>query len=114
MRTRSLLVLSAVALALTGCGDSSGDAAAGSTAGSSSDGGELTGTLTVFAAASLTDVFTDLGNRLEQDNPGLDVRFNFAGSSALATQLTEGAPADLFASANEAQMTVVTDADLPA
>ena len=58
----------------------------------SSSGGDLSGTLTVFAAASLTDVFTDLGNQLEKANPGLDVRFNFAGSSALATQITQGAP----------------------
>ena len=117
MRTRALLALPAAALlALTACGGtSSGDTAAGgsSSAGSSSGGG-LTGTLTVFAAASLTDVFTDLGNRLEQQNPGLDVQFNFAGSSQLATQITQGAPADVFASANETQMEVVTDAGLQA
>jgi molybdate transport system substrate-binding protein len=76
--------------------------------------GGLSGTLTVFAAASLTDVFTSLGDRLEEENPGLDVRFNFAGSSQLATQLTQGAPADVFASANDAQMEVVTDAGLQA
>jgi molybdate transport system substrate-binding protein len=68
--------------------------------------------VTVFAAASLTDVFTDLGKRLEKDNPGLDVQFNFAGSDALATQITQGAPADVFASANQKQMKVVTDAGL--
>jgi molybdate transport system substrate-binding protein len=77
-------------------------------------GGELTGTLTVFAAASLTDVFTGLGDRLAADNPGLDVRFSFAGSSALATQILQGAPADVFASANEPQMAVVTDEGLAA
>jgi molybdate transport system substrate-binding protein len=70
--------------------------------------------VTVFAAASLTDVFTDLGDRLEKANPELDVQFNFAGSSALATQITQGAPADVFASANQPQMTVVTDAGLDA
>jgi len=81
--------------------------------GRSGDGGdELTGTLTVFAAASLTDVFGELGDQLMADNPDLDIRFNFAGSSALATQLTQGAPVDVFASANQAQMTVVTDAGL--
>ena len=68
----------------------------------------------MFAAASLTDVFGELGDQLMADNPDLDVQFNFAGSSALATQLTQGAPADVFASANQAQMTVVTDADLQA
>jgi len=81
---------------------------------SPSSGGRPSGTLTVFAAASLTDVFTALGKELKADIPGLDVRFNFAGSSALATQLTQGAPADVFASADEAQMKVVTDAGLQA
>jgi molybdate transport system substrate-binding protein len=114
MRTRALLALPAAALlALTACGGSSNDAASSSSAASSS-GGDLTGTLTVFAAASLTDVFTDLGEQLEKDNPGLTVKFNFAGSDALATQITQGAPADVFASANEKQMKVVTDAGLQA
>ena len=57
-----------------------------------------------FAAASLTGVFTELGEQLEADNDGLTVQFNFAGSSALATQLAQGAPADVFASADPAQM----------
>jgi molybdate transport system substrate-binding protein len=96
-------------LLLAGCGGTSDDGAAAAPAPSAA---ELDGTLTVFAAASLTDVFTDLGERFEADHPGLDVQFNFAGSSALATQLTQGAPADVFASANEAQMAVVTDAGL--
>jgi molybdate transport system substrate-binding protein len=106
---RRLAVLGLAALLpLTACGASS-NAAPGNTTGSG-----LRGTLTVFAAASLTDVFTALGRALEDQQPGLDVRFNFAGSSALATQITQGAPADVFASANEAQMTVVTDARLAA
>ncbi|MGY1823371.1 molybdate ABC transporter substrate-binding protein [Geodermatophilus sp. SYSU D00079] len=108
---RTPIVLAVAALTLAGCGGTAGGAA-GDTP--SPSGAGLSGTLTVFAAASLTDVFTELGDRLEQDAPDLDVRFNFAGSSALATQLTQGAPADVFASANEAQMTVVTDAGLPA
>jgi molybdate transport system substrate-binding protein len=118
VKTRALLVLPAVAaLTLTACGGSSSDSAAGSSssaAASSSSGAGLSGTLTVFAAASLTDVFGDLGDQLEAGNPGLDVQFNFGGSSALATQLTQGAPADVFASANEKQMAVVTDAGLQA
>jgi molybdate transport system substrate-binding protein len=97
---------------VAGCAPAGGTSAA--TAPASPSGGDLTGTLTVFAAASLTDVFGDLGDRLTADNPDLDVQFNFAGSSALATQLTQGAPADVFASANEEQMTVVTDAGLQA
>src|SRR4051812_2651473 len=108
---RSLLALPVAALlAVTACGGSSADGSAAS----SHETGALTGTLTVFAAASLTDVFTGLGNELEKQNPDLDVQFNFAGSSQLATQLTQGAPADVFASANEKQMTVVTDAGLQA
>jgi molybdate transport system substrate-binding protein len=113
MKTRALVALSAAAtIVLAACGESSSDDPASS--GSSSAGGELSGTLTVFAAASLTDVFGELGDQLMADNPGLEVQFNFAGSSALATQLTQGAPADVFASANQAQMTVVTDAGLQA
>lgn len=106
MRQRALVGLSvAAALVVSACGGPSSRDAPG-------PGGELTGTLTVFAAASLTDVFTGLGNRLEEAHPSLDVRFNFAGSAALATQLLQGAPADLFASADEARMSVVTGAGL--
>lgn len=113
MRRRVLLGAPLAALlALTACGGSA-DAPADGGAASTSQG-ELSGTLTVFAAASLTDVFTELGDELMAENPELEVRFNFAGSSALATQLTQGAPADVFASANGAQMTVVTDAGLEA
>jgi molybdate transport system substrate-binding protein len=95
---RRLVAVLAV-LALAGCGSTGG----GST------GDEVTGTVTVFAAASLTDVFTGLGRQLERDHPGLTVQFNYAGSSALATQLTQGAPADVFASADTDQMDVVTN-----
>ncbi|HEV7727001.1 MAG TPA: molybdate ABC transporter substrate-binding protein [Modestobacter sp.] len=110
---KRLLTL-AVLLVLSACGGTAADAGSGSSSAGTSSGGELTGTLTVFAAASLTDVFGDLGDQLEKQNPRLHVQFNFAGSSALATQLTQGAPADVFASANEKQMTVVTDAGLQA
>ena len=92
------LIAVLAALALTGCGPSGGGS-----------GDEVTGTVTVFAAASLTDVFTALGRQLEADHPGLQVQFTFAGSSALATQLTQGAPADVFASADTDQMDVVTN-----
>lgn len=113
MRIRGLALLAVAAVLLAGCGGSPGtDGSAPSSSGSGSTATRLTGTLTVFAAASLTGVFTDLGNQLKAANPGLQVRFDFAGSSTLATQLTQGAPADVFASANEAQMKVVTDAGL--
>lgn len=68
-------------------------------------------TLTVFAAASLTDAFEELATEFEVANPGVEVVFNFGSSSQLATQLSEGAPADVFASANARQMTVAQDAE---
>jgi molybdate transport system substrate-binding protein len=61
-------------------------------------------TLTIFAAASLTDAFTAIGADFEAAHPGVAVVFNFAGSSTLAAQIAEGAPADVFASANPRQM----------
>ncbi len=67
-------------------------------------------TLTIFAAASLTDVFSEIGETFKTAHPGLDIVFNFGGSSSLAAQLSEGAPADIFASANNTQMTVAEDA----
>ena len=69
-------------------------------------------TLYVFAGASLSDAFTELGHRLEKQRPGLTVRFNFAGSQQLATQIEQGAAADVFASADERWMSHVRDAGL--
>ncbi len=62
------------------------------------------GTLTVFAAASLTEAFTEIGQEFEADHPGVTVMLNLAASQALSAQLGEGAPADLFASANTKEM----------
>ena len=61
-------------------------------------------TLTVFAAASLTEAFQELGRTLEARAPGLAVQFSFAGSQQLALQLEQGAPADVFASADQRWM----------
>ena len=61
-------------------------------------------TLTVYAAASLTEAFTELGRRLEAAHPGLRVRFNFAGSQQLAVQIAQGAPADVYAAADQRWM----------
>ncbi|GAA3036002.1 molybdate ABC transporter substrate-binding protein [Actinokineospora globicatena] len=67
----------------------------------------------MFAAASLTEAFTTLGKEFETANPGVQVAFNFAGSSALAQQINQGAPADVFASAAPANMQQVGDAKEP-
>ncbi|HET9876436.1 MAG TPA: molybdate ABC transporter substrate-binding protein [Mycobacterium sp.] len=68
--------------------------------------------ITVFAAASLRPTFTDIAAQFRTDNPGAAVDFNFGGSSDLATQLTGGAAADVFASANTAQMDTVATTGL--
>jgi molybdate transport system substrate-binding protein len=89
--------VAAAVLGLSGCG--------GDDAGATATG---KGTVTVFAAASLTESFTQLGKDFEAANPGMKVTFNFAGSSALATQIGQGAPADVFASASPTNMKTVT------
>ncbi|MEP6473636.1 MAG: molybdate ABC transporter substrate-binding protein [Gemmatimonadota bacterium] len=71
-------------------------------------------TLTVYAAASLTDAFHDLGKQFEKSHPGTEVLFNFAGSQALVAQLQEGAGADVFASADSIWMQVAVDSGLAA
>ena len=70
------------------------------------------GDLTVFAAASLTDAFDQMKSDLEAAHPGLRITYNFAGSQALVTQLEQGAKADVFASANNAQMTAAEELGL--
>jgi molybdate transport system substrate-binding protein len=76
----------------------------------SSSGGGATGTVTVFAAASLTETFDRIGKDFEAANPGSKVVLNYGGSSALAQQINNLAPADVFAAASPATMKVVTDA----
>lgn len=99
----------ALALAgLSGCG-SGGSAASPASAGS---GGAKE--LTVFAAASLTGSFTEIGRIFEAEHPGTTVRFNFGSSATLAQQIVQGAPADVFAAASPATMKTVTDASLAA
>ena len=106
MKRRRIVVagLAVLTLAVAGCG---GHKASPGAASSSSG---VTGTVTVFAAASLTESFTQIGKDFEAANPGAKVTFNFAGSAALATQINQGAPADVFASAAPANMKTVTDA----
>lgn len=78
------------------------------------DAGAERKTLTVFAAASLTETFGELEQAFEDEHPDVDVRLSFGGSSRLAEQIVEGAPADVFASADEKSMTKVTGAKLAA
>lgn len=104
----------AAALLLAACGSSS-SGSAGSTASSApstaaSSGAGLSGEIVVFAAASLTDSFETLGKQFQEKNPGTTVTFNFGPSSGLATQITEGAPADVFASASGKTMDTVVAA----
>lgn len=75
-------------------------------------GDDSTREITVFAAASLTDAFSEVAEAFEAQNDGVEVVLNFAGSSQLAAQLIEGVAADVFASANPAQMQAVIDAGL--
>jgi molybdate transport system substrate-binding protein len=72
------------------------------------------GNVTVFAAASLTDAFEAIEQELEAASPNLSITYNFGGSQALVTQLEEGAQADVFASANMAQMEAAIEANLVA
>ena len=99
-RARLAAALAAAALVLAACG---GGDEPSDRAPASADG------ITVFAAASLTGAFTELGERFTAANGGAKVTFNFAGSQALATQLQQGAPADVFASADLANMDKVKD-----
>ncbi|AQS70696.1 molybdate ABC transporter substrate-binding protein [Streptomyces pactum] len=107
---RSLRVSGAGAatlLALSACSSSTGSQEESGSAGSSS---EVSGQVTVFAAASLEESFTALGEEFEKRHPGTGVTFSFGGSDALAAGITSGAPADVFASASPKTMATVTDA----
>ncbi|MEV0642917.1 molybdate ABC transporter substrate-binding protein [Streptomyces sp. NPDC050619] len=96
----------AALLALTACSSSAQSA---SSASSSSSSSELSGTVTVFAAASLQESFTALGKEFEKEHPGTKVTFSFGGSDTLAASITGGAPADVFAAASPKTMATVTD-----
>ncbi|HTF12618.1 MAG TPA: molybdate ABC transporter substrate-binding protein [Asanoa sp.] len=112
MRARwiSVVLAAVTAVALTACGSDAADTATTAPTGGSSSAAGASGEITVFAAASLTGTFTQIGKDFEAANPGTTVTFSFAGSSALATQINQGAPADVFASAAPANMKTVTDA----
>jgi molybdate transport system substrate-binding protein len=94
---RRIAILSAIAMVSAACGDSA-DA-----------GGADETELTVSGAASLTDAFGDIGAAFEEEHQGVTVIFNFGPSDALATQIIEGAPVDVFASASPTWMDEVQD-----
>ncbi|MGK3938719.1 molybdate ABC transporter substrate-binding protein [Streptomyces caeruleatus] len=102
----------AALLALSACSSSDSDSSSSksSSSSSSSSSDRLSGTVTVFAAASLKESFTTLGKQFEQAHPGTKVTFSFGGSDSLAASITGGAPADVFASASPKTMKIVTDA----
>ena len=114
-RHRPAAAVAALALAgsvLAGCSSSSSSTPAASTSSASATAQPLTGSITVFAAASLQKTFTALASTFEKAHPGTSVKFSFNGSDTLAAQITQGAPADVFASANTKTMqTVVTAGD---
>ncbi|MEU6846588.1 molybdate ABC transporter substrate-binding protein [Streptomyces sp. NPDC046716] len=110
--TRILQVTGASAaalLAVSACSSSDDSSGASDSASSSSSSDKLSGTVTVFAAASLQESFTKLGKQFEKQHPGTKVTFSFGGSDSLAASITGGAPADVFAAASPKTMKIVTD-----
>jgi molybdate transport system substrate-binding protein len=99
---RLVAALCALSLLAAACGDDDDDAADSATTAHA--GSDLDGTVTVFAAASLTDAFDEIDAAFEEANPGVTVEANYGASSALREQILAGAPADVFASANTSNM----------
>jgi molybdate transport system substrate-binding protein len=118
-----LAAAAAVPLALAACSSSSSSSSTTAPAGASTTGAPttaatpttaapLTGSLKVFAAASLTGAFNAAKTTLESSRPGLSLTFSFGGSNTLVTQIQQGAPADVFASADQANMQKLVTAGL--
>jgi molybdate transport system substrate-binding protein len=107
MRRFSIIAAALAAVAVAGV---SSGAASGSAASADRTAASSTGTITVLAAASLTGPFTTLGKQFEAAHPGDSVKFSFGPSSGLATDITSGAPADVFASAAPKNMQQVVSA----
>ena len=97
-------------LALAGCASTPEPTPAPAAPATSED--TLSGSITVFAAASLTDSFDQLKTEFVKAHPNVEIIFNFGGSSALAEQIVQGAPVDVFAAASPATMATVVDASL--
>ena len=94
-RRPSVLLTAISALVLVACGG---------VAAQPSPTPQVSGSLTVLAAASLTAAFNRIGDDVHKKYPGVDVKFSFAGSPTLVTQIQQGAPADVFAAADQANM----------
>ncbi|MFD4550702.1 molybdate ABC transporter substrate-binding protein [Streptomyces sp. NPDC058466] len=112
-RTRRTLQVAgagaAALLALSACSSGSDSSSKPDSSASAKDTSKLSGTVTVFAAASLKESFTTLGKEFEKAHPGTKVTFSFGGSDTLAASITGGAPADVFAAASPKTMAIVTD-----
>ena len=108
------VALVSAALTVTSCSSSGGSSASTApAAGATSGSGALTGSITVFAASSLTEAFTTLGKQFAAAHPGAHVAFDFDSSSALASSIQQGQKADVFASASPTNMaTVVSSGDV--
>lgn len=118
LATAAVAALLVATTAACGSGSNSGASTSGSSsstpASTTSSQTSLSGHLTVFAAASLKKTFTQIGAQFEKSHPGSTVTFDFAGSSDLVSQLQQGAPADVFASADKANMAKATGDSLTA
>ena len=108
--TITFLSVGLLTAALAGCSSSSSSVNPINSGSPSGSAPTISGSITVFAAASLTGTFTALGKAFEAAHPGTTVTFSFAGSSTLATQIVSGAPADVFASASLKKMAQVVTA----
>lgn len=107
---KRMIALAAMsALALAGCASEAGPAPA-----STASKDTVSGSITVFAAASLTESFEQLKIEFVKAHPDVEITLNFGGSSALAEQIVQGAPADVFAAASPATMATVVEASLAA
>ena len=120
MRRIALTVVAVGLAGITACSSSSSGSSPGSpapasasspaAAASASSPASLSGSITVFAASSLKEAFTTIGKQFEAAHPGVTVTFSFGASSTLATQINNGAPADVFASASPKNMQQVVTA----
>ncbi|GAB3311146.1 molybdate ABC transporter substrate-binding protein [Epidermidibacterium keratini] len=110
---RLLGALSAAVLLVAGCGSDSADSSGAAGSGSGDASAEaVSGELQVFAAASLKESYEQLASDLKEANPDLAITFQYGASGQLATQIEQGAPADVFSSADEVSMTKLADAGL--